>query len=62
MPATTIRCYEKAGFAIDGKAYEMKTPIGVGYFYRMIKLQLSVSFSIYISRSIDQEDAYLDLT
>ena len=33
-----IRCYEKAGFVIDGEAYEQETPIGVGYFYRMIKI------------------------
>ena len=33
-----IRCYEKAGFTIEAEAYERETPIGVGYFYRMIKL------------------------
>ena len=33
-----IRCYEKAGFVIDGEAYKQETPIGVGYFYRMIKI------------------------
>ena len=33
-----IRCYEKAGFNIEAEAYERETPIGVGYFYRMIKL------------------------
>ena len=30
-----IRCYEKAGFQIDGPAYELTTGIGVGMFYRM---------------------------
>ena len=33
-----IRCYEKAGFVIDGEAYKQETLIGVGYFYRMIKI------------------------
>ena len=32
-----VRCYEKAGFAIDGEAFAQKTPIGVGTFYRMIR-------------------------
>ena len=32
-----IKCYEKAGFVIDGDAYEMETSIGLGTFYRMIK-------------------------
>lgn len=30
-----IRCYEKAGFRIDGPAYELATGIGIGMFYRM---------------------------
>lgn len=32
-----IRCYESAGFQIDGKPYELTTGIGRGTFYRMIK-------------------------
>ncbi len=32
-----IKCYEKAGFKIDGEAYEMTTGIGNGTFCRMIK-------------------------
>ncbi|MBO7274937.1 MAG: GNAT family N-acetyltransferase [Clostridia bacterium] len=32
-----IKCYEKAGFRIDGQAYELTTGIGIGTFYRMIK-------------------------
>ena len=33
-----IKCYQKAGFIIDSDAFERETPIGIGYFYRMIKL------------------------
>lgn len=32
-----IRCYEKAGFVIEGSEYELTTPGGKGMFYRMIK-------------------------
>ena len=32
-----IRCYESAGFQIDGEPYELTTGIGRGTFYRMIK-------------------------
>lgn len=32
-----IRCYEKAGFRIEGPAYELTTGIGTGVFYRMIR-------------------------
>lgn len=32
-----VKCYEKAGFRIDGKAYERTTGIGTGIFYRMVK-------------------------
>ena len=32
-----IKCYESAGFRIDGQAYELTTGIGTGTFYRMIK-------------------------
>lgn len=32
-----IRCYEKAGFVIDGNTFEMKTYSGIGTFYRMIR-------------------------
>lgn len=32
-----IRCYLKAGFAIDGEPYEMETGIGKGTFYRMTR-------------------------
>lgn len=32
-----IKCYEKAGFRIDGEAYELTTGIGTGTFYRMIR-------------------------
>ena len=30
-----VRCYEKAGFHIDGEAFTQKTAIGEGSFYRM---------------------------
>lgn len=32
-----VKCYEKAGFTIDGQAYELTTGIGTGKFYRMVK-------------------------
>ena len=32
-----IRCYEKAGFVIDGAPYQLETNIGLGTFYRMIR-------------------------
>lgn len=31
-----IRCYEKAGFEIDGAPYQLETDIGLGTFYRMM--------------------------
>ena len=33
-----IHCYKKVGFEIDGDSFEMKTSIGLGTFYRMIKV------------------------
>ena len=35
--ARAIRCYEKAGFRIDGEAFEQVTGSGKGIFYRMIR-------------------------
>lgn len=32
-----IRCYEKAGFVIDGEPFEINTYSGIGVFYRMIR-------------------------
>ena len=32
-----VRCYEKAGFRIDGEPFKETTPIGEGIFYRMVK-------------------------
>ena len=32
-----IRCYEKAGFRIEGEPYELTTGIGKSTFYRMTK-------------------------
>ena len=32
-----VRCYEKAGFQIDGAPFARATPIGEGLFYRMVK-------------------------
>ena len=32
-----IKCYEKAGFCIDGLPFEIETGIGIGTFYRMVK-------------------------
>lgn len=34
--ARAIRCYQKAGFQIDGPAFEQETGIGRGTFYRMV--------------------------
>ena len=31
-----INCYKKAEFEIDGEEYLLNTPLGEGYFYRMI--------------------------
>ena len=31
-----VRCYERAGFHIDGAPIKQKTPIGEGTFYRMV--------------------------
>lgn len=33
-----VRCYEKAGFTIDGDPFEQTTGAGKGIFYRMIKV------------------------
>ena len=32
-----IRCYERAGFRIDGEPFERITSIGKGRFYRMVR-------------------------
>ncbi len=32
-----VRCYEKAGFQIDGVPFKRSTPIGTGLFYRMVR-------------------------
>lgn len=32
-----VRCYEKAGFVIDGEPFRQKTHMGMGTFYRMTK-------------------------
>lgn len=32
-----VRCYQKAGFVIDGDVIEQETYIGHSTFYRMIK-------------------------
>lgn len=32
-----IRCYEKAGFAMDGGTFEQETHVGTGTFYRMVR-------------------------
>ena len=34
-----IRCYEKAGFTIDGEAFAQTTGLGKGVFYRMVKTE-----------------------
>lgn len=40
-----IRCYEKAGFAIDGAPFRQITGLGEGIFYRMVKQQIQKSAS-----------------
>ena len=35
--ARAVRCYEKAGFRIDGEPFRKTTPLGEGVFYRMVK-------------------------
>ena len=35
--ARAIRCYQKAGFVIEGEAYELMTLSGSSMFYRMVK-------------------------
>lgn len=32
-----IRCYEKAGFVMEGEPFEINTYSGVGVFYRMVR-------------------------
>ena len=32
-----VKCYERAGFRIDGTPYELTTGIGKGTFYRMVR-------------------------
>lgn len=32
-----VKCYESAGFSIDGEPFELTTGIGVGTFYRMVR-------------------------
>ena len=32
-----IRCYQKAGFKVDGEPYELTTGVGTGSFYRMVR-------------------------
>ena len=32
-----VKCYQNAGFTIDGEAFEQETHVGVGIFYRMVK-------------------------
>ena len=34
--ARAVRCYEKAGFVIDGKPFTQRTGLGEGTFYRMM--------------------------
>lgn len=31
-----IACYQRAGFCIEGEAFEQTTPMGKGSFYRMV--------------------------
>ncbi|MGN0977811.1 MAG: GNAT family N-acetyltransferase, partial [Faecousia sp.] len=33
-----VRCYEKAGFRIDGASFEQVTGMGPGTFYRMVRV------------------------
>lgn len=32
-----VKCYEKAGFRIDGEPFKQETSIGAGTFYRMVR-------------------------
>lgn len=32
-----VRCYQKAGFQIEGEPFEQETEIGTGTFYRMVR-------------------------
>ena len=32
-----VKCYQRAGFHIDGEPYELTTGIGGGTFYRMTR-------------------------
>ena len=32
-----VKCYESAGFCVDGEPYELTTPVGKGSFYRMVR-------------------------
>lgn len=32
-----VRCYQKAGFTIDGEPFQRETHMGAGTFYRMVK-------------------------
>lgn len=32
-----VKCYEKAGFGIEGEAFEQETHVGMGTFYRMVR-------------------------
>lgn len=32
-----VRCYQRAGFRIDGDAFTQRTSIGVGTFFRMVR-------------------------
>ena len=34
--ARAVRCYEKAGFVIDGEPFTQRTGLGEGTFYRMM--------------------------
>lgn len=31
-----VACYQKAGYVIDGPAFEQETMLGTGHFYRMV--------------------------
>ena len=33
-----VKCYQRAGFHIDGEPFELTTGIGTGTFYRMVRL------------------------
>ncbi len=32
-----VKCYENAGFNVDGEPYELTTEIGTGIFFRMVR-------------------------